>query len=186
MLGVPSSISLPTGATSVSVTGTTFSVATQINVTVTASYNGSTGQATVTILPITLTGFSLSTLGVTGGVSLTGTVWLSDIAPAGGVDVSVTSPSLLVSIASPIHVLAGSQSASFAISTSSVTSVTSVNLTASYNGSAYTLTLWLSPPQPNLASLSSARPRWMQVRRLPEQLRLQARRRSAELRASCE
>jgi trimeric autotransporter adhesin len=156
VLQVPGAVSVPTGSTSVSVTGTTFAISSQTNVTVTANYNGGSAQGSLTVVPLSLIGFSLTPLEITGGSSVTGTVWLSDIAPSGGVNVSLSSASSLVQVPSTANVAAGSSSATFTATTSGVSSVTNVIVTASYNGVSYNLTLTLVPPLPYLASLTFA------------------------------
>jgi subtilase family serine protease len=156
VLQVSGSVPVPTGATSVSVTGTTFAVSSQTNVTVTATYNGGTAQGSLTVVPLSLIGFSLNPLEITGGSSVTGTVWLSDITPSGGVNVSLSSTSSLVQVPPTVNVSAGSSSATFTATTSGVSSITNVTVTASYNGTSYNLTLTLVPPLPYLESLSFA------------------------------
>lgn len=156
VLQVSASVPVPTGATSVSVTGTTLAVSSQTNVTVTATYNGGTAQGSLTVVPLSLIGFSLNPLEITGGSSVTGTVWLSDVAPSGGVNVSLYSTSNLVQVPSTVNVAAGSSSATFTATTSGVSSVTNVTVSASYNGVSYNQTVTLVPPLPYLASLSFA------------------------------
>jgi pimeloyl-ACP methyl ester carboxylesterase len=156
VLQVPGSVAVPTGSTSVSVTGTTFSISSQTNVTVTATYNGGSAQGSASVVPLSLIGFSLSGSEVTGGSSVTGTVWLSDIAPSGGVNVSLSSASNLVQVPPTATIPSGSSSTTFTATTSGVGSVNNVTLTASYNGVSYNLILTLVPPLPYLASLSFA------------------------------
>jgi hypothetical protein len=156
VLQVPGAVSVATGSTSVSVTGATFAISSQTSVTVTANYNGGSAQGSLTVVPLSLIGFSLNTLDITGGSSVTGTVWLSDRTPSGGVNVSLSSTSSLVQVPSTVNVAAGSSSATFTATTSSVSSVTNVTVTASYNGTSYNLTLTLVPALPYLELLSFA------------------------------
>jgi hypothetical protein len=160
VLQVPSSVPLPTGATSVSVTGTTSPVAVQTSVTLTATYNLNSGQASLTVVPappITLNSFSFSPGTITGGSSVSGTVFLTGAAPAGGAAVSISSSSGLVPSIS-VTVPAGSVSAPFTLTSGGVSTVTNVSLTASYGGISQTGTLTLVPPLPFLASLSFSPP----------------------------
>ncbi|MBZ5507999.1 MAG: choice-of-anchor D domain-containing protein [Acidobacteriia bacterium] len=156
VLQVPSSVPLPTGATSVSVTGATSPVALQTSVTLTATYNLNAGQASLTVVPappITLNSFSFSPGTITGGSSVSGTVFLTGAAPSGGASVSISSSSGLVpSIV--VTVPEGSVSAPFTLTSGAVGTVTNVSLTASYGGISQTGTLTLVPPLPFLASLS--------------------------------
>jgi hypothetical protein len=153
-LQVPGSVPVPIGATSVSVAATTAGISSQTSVTVTATYNGGSAQGSVTIIPLVLIGINLATLEVTGGSSVSGTVWISGVAPAGGVNVSLSSTSSLVAVPSTVNVLQGSSSANFTTTTSAVSSVNNVTVTASYNGPSYGVMLTLVPPLPYLASLS--------------------------------
>ena len=153
-LQVPGSVPVPAGATSVLVTATTGGISSQTSVTVTATYNGGSAQGSVTIYPLVLLGFNLNPVEVTGGSNVAGTVEISGLAPSGGVNVSLSSNSTLVQLPPTVNIPQGSASASFTATTSAVSSVNNVALTASCNGVSYSLPLTLVPPLPYLASLS--------------------------------
>ena len=153
-LPVPGTVSVPSGATSISVAATTAAISSQTSVTVTATYNSGSAQGTVTIVPLVLIGFNLATLEVTGGSSVTGTVWISGAAPAGGANVSLSSTSGVVAPPPTVNIPQGSSSTNFTITTSAVSAVDNVTVTASYNGPSYGVTLTVVPPLPYLASLS--------------------------------
>ena len=157
VLQMPSSIAVPTGATSVTVAGTTSSVTSQTVVNVTANYNSSSVTGSLTIVPAPLVAvqsinFSPST--VTGGTSASGTVTLTALAPTGGTAVPLTSSSNLVQVPSTVLVPAGAWYAPFSATTSTVSSVTNATVTASYGGASQSAPITLVPPLPYLASLS--------------------------------
>jgi len=157
VLQVPSSVSLTAGANEVSITGTTFAVATQTNVTVTATYNGSSGQATLTVVPVpplVISDLGLSPTTITGGNNATGTVYLSGYAPPNGASVSLSSSSGLVQPPATVLVPAGTWYAPFSAPTSVVSSVTNVTITGTYGGATQNAVLTLVPPLPYLATLS--------------------------------
>lgn len=157
VLQVPSSVALTTGETQVPITGTTFAVGTETNVTATATYNGSSGQATLTVVPIpplVIENLGLSPSTITGGTSATGTVYLSGNAPAGGANVSLSASNGLVQPPATVLVPAGTSYAPFSAPTSAVSSVTNTTLTASYGGASHSAVLTLVPPLPYLATLS--------------------------------
>jgi hypothetical protein len=66
-----------------------------------------------------------------GGTSTTGTVSLNNIAPAGGVQVNLSSNSSYVQVPSTVNIAAGQTSATLTITTTAVTSMQSVIITAS-------------------------------------------------------
>src|SRR5262249_7511042 len=125
VLQVPSSMQLPTGATSVGVTGTTFPVSTQTTVILTATYNLNSGQASLSVAPappITLNSFGFSPGTITGGSSVNGTVFLTGAAPAGGALVAISSSSSLVSSIT-VTVPPGSSSAPFTLTSTAVNTI---------------------------------------------------------------
>jgi pimeloyl-ACP methyl ester carboxylesterase len=151
---IPSVTVLP-GATSVMVNATALNVAAQTNVSVTASYNSSSAQGSVSVIPIMLDWLSLSQDTATGGTSITGTVQLNGNAPAGGVNVVVSSSSpALTPFISPVNVVAGAAIATFTIPTSAVGALTEVTITASYGASSSSVILTLVPPLPFLQSMT--------------------------------
>jgi hypothetical protein len=155
-LQVPGTVALSPGATSVSFTGTTFSVDAQTTVTLTAGYNLSSSQATLTLVPVpplTLNTFVISPATVTGGVTVSGTVGLTAPAPSGGVNVTVSSASNLIA-STTVTVPDGSVFAPFSLTTSPVNAITDVAMTASFGGVSRNGTVTLVPPLPFVASLS--------------------------------
>jgi len=82
---------------------------------------------------------------VVGGNASTGTVNLTSAAPAGGVDVSLSSASTAVVVPGSVAVNQGATSANFGITTSTVATQTLTTLSASYNGVTKTTTFTVNP-----------------------------------------
>jgi len=134
---VPSSVTVPAGATSATFTVTTSTVATSTTVTISASDGGvpESASLTVTPQPPTPSLLKLNPTSVIGGVqSSTGTVTLSGPAPAGGAQVALSSSNTAVAtVSSSVTVPAGATSATFTVNTSVVLISTTVNISASCN-----------------------------------------------------
>ena len=97
--------------------------------------------------PPTLISLGLSPSTVTGSSSSTGTVTLNTGAPSGGVVVSLSSTNAgVAAVPDSVTVPAGSTSASFTVTTTPVNTSTPVTISGSYNGSAETATLTVTPP----------------------------------------
>jgi len=138
---VPSTVTVSAGATSATFTVSTSAVATSTGVTVSASHAGMTKTASLTVTPApppapSLSSLTLNPTTVTGGAqSSTGTVTLSGPAPAGGVQVTLSSDNTAAArVPSSVIVPAGATSASFTVNTSVVLLSTSATISASYNG----------------------------------------------------
>jgi subtilisin family serine protease len=144
---VPSTVTVPAGATSANFTVSTQAVSSATSVTVTASAGGVSRTATLTVNPapsVTLQSLTISPTSVWGGSTATGTVTLSSPAPAGGVVVQLRSSSSRASVPSSVTIPAGATSARFTIQTRSAFSITTVTITATYNGVSRSaqLTVW--------------------------------------------
>jgi thermitase len=144
---VPSTVTVPAGATSANFTVSTQAVSSATSVTITASAGGVSRTATLTVNPspsVTLQSLTISPTSVWGGSTATGTVTLSGPAPAGGVVVQLRSSSSRASVPSSITIPAGATSARFTIQTRSAFSITTVTITATYNGVSRSaqLTVW--------------------------------------------
>jgi uncharacterized repeat protein (TIGR03803 family) len=133
---VPSSITVPAGATTATfqATANNLFVLSNTVVTVTATLGNSTAQGSVTVTPgINVTSISLKPSTVTGGSSSTGTVTIASPAPSGGNEVelstsNVSTPACFrsaVTFPNIVTVAAGSTSVSFTVSTTSVSAVCS-------------------------------------------------------------
>jgi thermitase len=157
---VPSTVTVPAGATSANFTVSTQAVSSATSVTITASAGGVSRSATLTVNPpssgVTLQSLTISPTSVVGGNSATGTVTLSGPAPSGGFVVSLSSSNTNVAtVPSTVTVPAGATSANFTISTRAVSSATSVTITASAGGVSRSATLTVNPsPSVTLQSLT--------------------------------
>jgi thermitase len=146
---VPSTVTVPAGATSATFTVSTRAVSSATSVTITASAGGISRTATLTVNPspsVTLQSLTIRPTSVWGGSTATGTVTLSGPAPAGGVVVQLRSSSSRASVSSTVTVPAGATSARFTIQTRSTwwPLVETVTITATYNGVSRSaqLTVW--------------------------------------------
>ena len=144
---VPSSVTVAAGASSATFTVSTSAVVVPTTVTISAAYGGVTKSASLTVTPAPppppiLSSMTLSPSSVVGGLeSSTGTVTLTRAAPAGGVQVHLSSSNGAASVPSTVFIPGGASSASFTVSTSIVLLSTSSNISATYNGSIRTATL---------------------------------------------
>ncbi len=149
---MPSSITVPAGATSANFQIATQPVAETFNMNVFADLAGSPGrQALLLINPggtqtPTLSSVSLSPSSVVGGTSSTGTVTLSGAAPSGGAAVSLSENSSATTVPASITVPAGATSANFTVTTASVTATTSATISAVFGGVTRTAALTVNPP----------------------------------------
>src|SRR6185312_14523484 len=81
-----------------------------------------------------------------GGGSATGTVFLSEAAPAGGAVVTLASDSPTVTVPASVTVPADAVAVTFPITTTPVTATTAVSITASYAGVLQPGRLNVTPP----------------------------------------
>jgi hypothetical protein len=155
---VPASVTVAAGATSATFTVSSLSVSSTQSATISASYNGITHSASLTVNPVvvTLSSVALSPSTLIGGSSSTGQVNLSAAAPAGGAVVSLKSSSSSATLPASVTVAAGASSATFAIATTAVSSNTSSTITATVGTSSVTSTLTIQSPTPKSLVLSAS------------------------------
>jgi hypothetical protein len=104
------------------------------------------------LLTVDLSALALDTSAIIGGGTATGTVTLSAGAPADGGNIMLSSSnSAAATVPATVTVLEGATSAMFAISTFTVSSRTTVAVSATYGGSTKTATLAVYPPLPAAA-----------------------------------
>ena len=92
-----------------------------------------------------LKSFSVSPESVRGGVSAQGTVWLTQPAPSGGINVNLESDTSAVQVPSSVKVLYGNSAVYFNITTSEVSADTTAYITATLGETTNTATLTLTP-----------------------------------------
>ena len=147
-VSVPTSVTVAAGATSSPYfTITTSAVAAQTVATISASYNGVTKTANLTVNPVSLLSITLSPTSVTGGVSTTlNRVTLTGPATGSGITVNLASSNPGVTAPASVTVVAGATSSPyFKITTSAVAAQTVVTISASYNGVTKTANLTVNP-----------------------------------------
>ncbi|HET6928824.1 MAG TPA: hypothetical protein VFI45_00760, partial [Candidatus Acidoferrum sp.] len=158
----PASVTVVAGASSATFTVATSAVTASTAATITAAYAGVSKSASLTVQPsappsVTVASLSLNPTSVVGGNSSTGTVTLSGPAPAGGMQVALSSSNTTVArTPASVTVAAGATSVTFAVSTSVVSASTTVTIFAAHNGASKSATLTVKPvppPAPTLASL---------------------------------
>src|ERR1043165_3718931 len=123
-------------------------VTTPTPVTITATLNSGSASAQFTLQPPSLKSLTISPSSISRGAQPQGIVMLNGQAPAGGRVVTLTSNSPSVSPPASVVVAAGDFSASFPISSSTVTANTTATVTASYAGASAQAQVTLTPQQP--------------------------------------
>lgn len=151
LLQVPASATVPYGFTSASFTAASTAVTALTTVSVTASFNGTTVSANVTLSPapvVTLSG--LTATSVVGGQTLTGVITLNNwVRDAAGATVTLsTGDTAVVHLPASVLIPRGSSSVAFSASTSVVSGSKGVSLKATYNGSQVSTTVTISPIPP--------------------------------------
>ena len=140
---VPASVVIPAGQTTRTFTATTSPVSTATNVTVDASFGGSSVQAVLRVLPPSLKKLTVASASfVAPCQTTTGKVTLTGKAPAGGVQINLTTTNPALTIPPSVTVPAGSTNATFNISGTAVTATTTGLVKATPANSAFgTITL---------------------------------------------
>jgi uncharacterized protein (TIGR03437 family) len=110
--------------------------------TITASYNGSSANATVNLVaPVLISSLTCNPTSLGSNASSTCTVTLSQAAPAGGSAVTLSDNSTVLTVPASVTVAAAATSATFSVTTTAVSSNQSATITASYNGSSANATV---------------------------------------------
>jgi uncharacterized protein (DUF2147 family) len=141
---VPSSVSVPGGATSTTFTVTTSPVSGTAVRTVTATRGGVSRTVNMTLLA-GLTNFTVSATNVVGGTALTGTVTLGGPAGAGGVSVAIREDTSVLESPTSVTVPQGATSANFPIGTGRVGSPVTRPISAQLAGVTKTVNITLNP-----------------------------------------
>jgi hypothetical protein len=155
---VPASVTVPAGAFSATFTVSTASVTASTSATITGAFGGVTRSATLTVTPppppIGPASLSVSPATVEGGNPVTGTVFLSVGAPAGGLVVSLSSSNTAAAtVPATMIVHGGLSSGTFPVSTVAGPVTRTTTITASANGVSRTADLTVTPSA--AASLST-------------------------------
>jgi uncharacterized protein (TIGR03790 family) len=142
---VPASVQISAGSRTATFPVTTAIVTDENGVTVGIGANTGSGNLanTLAVYPL-LGGLQLSQSTVNGGQALTGTVFLNDAAPSGGVTISLTSSDPSATVPQFVSVPVGQSQMDFQIATSAVGTNTLVTISASYAGATATASLTVS------------------------------------------
>jgi uncharacterized repeat protein (TIGR03803 family) len=149
MASVPGKVAITEGNTTTSFAITTQAVTANTNVVITATVNGVSQHATLTLTPqapaITISSFTLNPTSVVAGNSSQGTVTLNNAAPSGGQAVTFTSSNAAASVTASIIIPAGSTSGTVTITTtqpatSPATAIISAGVTTGSVDAALTIT----------------------------------------------
>ena len=157
---VPETVVVPTGGFTGTFTIATSPFAGTTSVVITATLNGTTRSAALTVTggqppppSSSLQNLALSPSSLTGGQGGQGALVLSAPAPPAGASVSLSSSNPAVAaVPSSATVPGGSSSTVFDIATSAVSTATSVTITATYGGVTRTATLLVTSSAPPPAS----------------------------------
>lgn len=113
---------------------------------ISATANGVTKSAVLTVNPAGIAGIALSPTSLSGGASATGTITLGGISGANGTVVNITSSlPAVVSVPATATVPAGAKTVTFPISTASVTASTVVTITIKEGASSLGAKLTVNP-----------------------------------------
>jgi hypothetical protein len=132
---VPPTVTVPANVTSVNFSVSTAAVGATTMGNITASFSGVTKTVNVTIQPAALMSLSLNPSMVSGGSTAVGKVTLTGPAPASGIVVTLTSSqSAKAKAPSKLIIPSGARSATFDVTTTSVSRKTVVTIAASFGG----------------------------------------------------
>ncbi len=150
----PPSVTVSNGSSTANFQIQSSAVSSATPVTLTATYLGSSQSTVITLEAPTLLELVAAPTEVAGGQSSQGTVILDGPAGASGDVVGLQSSSSAATAASTVTVPAGEVSASFSISTSSVSASTPVTLTAIFNSTQQTAELTVNQPAVSTLTLT--------------------------------
>ncbi|MDX6378195.1 MAG: hypothetical protein QOE98_2498, partial [Gaiellaceae bacterium] len=154
--GVPATTTVPANSFTGSFVVSTSAVAASTSVVITATYNGDSRSATLTVTPsgassVSLQSVTASPSTVSGGNNTSAFVMLSAAAEADTtVSLSSSDPGL-VGVPASVTVATGTTARGFTVTTSSVTATTTATISATYNGVTRTATVTVTaaaPPPP--------------------------------------
>jgi hypothetical protein len=149
LLTLPTSVTVPAGATSANFTAlAALSVLSNQNAIITATLGGSSQTITIhllTLLPISSLTCSPTTLGQNAISNCT--VTLSQAAPSGGTTVALSSNNFFLSVPASVTVSAGTTTATFTAATAPFISANqTATVTATLSGASQTVTISLASP----------------------------------------
>ena len=152
---VPPTVAVAPGATSATFSISTVYVASSVSVTISASLGGVTQTDSVTVLqpPVIVSSVTFNPSTVGGGNPSNGTVLLTGPAQGDAVITLTNGSPSIITIPASVTVPSGTKSVSFPVTTQSVSSATSVAISALYVGQTTKVSLRVAPyVPPNLAT----------------------------------
>lgn len=143
---VPASVSIAANSTSKTFTVTTLPGSAVTPVTISATAGGATQSAILTVTPAAaLASVALNPATVTGGSPSAGTVTMTS-APAADATVNLASSNTsAATVPASVKVLAGTTSATFAVTSKTVAAAAASNISATYAGATRTAPLTVNP-----------------------------------------
>jgi len=155
---VPPTVNIQSGQSSTSFSDQAGTVTSPTTVTVTATYNGVSLQAQVTVNPVvptpTLTTFTISPNTISSGQSATLSLGLSGTTSSTAtISLSSNNPSAFP-VPPTVNIQAGQSSTSFSDQAGTVTSPTTVTVTATYNGVSLQAQVTVNPVVPTIFFIS--------------------------------
>lgn len=142
---LPGSVTIPPGQSSATFTVNTAGASPQ-SVTITATLNGQSKTAQLTITAATIGSVRLNPSNVPGGTTSTGTVTLTGTVGSPGFLVTLASNSKDATVPKSVTVQPGQTTVSFTVKTSSVSAQTEATITASNAATKKTAVLTITPP----------------------------------------
>ncbi|MHB9002368.1 MAG: hypothetical protein ACYC9N_22970, partial [Thermoanaerobaculia bacterium] len=157
---VPQPIVIPAGGTAGQTTMPTAPVTATTPVVVSGTLDGITQSTTITLEPppVTIAALTIAPASLVGSNDATGTVTLTDRAPAPGIEIELFSSDAAAAVPATVLVPGGSLGAAFRVATSVVTASTAVTITATHAVTSKTALVTLLPPAGNYVSSLSATP----------------------------
>jgi peptidoglycan/xylan/chitin deacetylase (PgdA/CDA1 family) len=132
---VPTTVTAPAGATSVTFPITSSWVNTSTVVTLTITYNSKSLSCTFTVVPKAPNQLLLDATSVKSGGSVLGHVWLNAPAPAGGATVTLSTDNALGSVPTQVVIPEGWFHMDFTVTTKKATAASTViHVSATYDG----------------------------------------------------
>ena len=153
---VPTTVTVASGATSATFSIATTGVTSQFNAKVTATLGNKSVVGFLTVEPTVSFSVALAASTVGGGASTVGTVTLAAAAPAGGLQIQVSSNNAAVKVQPSIRIPSGKTTGQFDVLTTGVAKSTTATITASIGGVSETADLTVTPPTLSGVSVENA------------------------------
>ena len=148
----PATVTVPAGQTSLSVQIPTKTVLSQVDAVITATLNGVSRTANLSLTAPVLTSIALNPSTIRGGEDATLTVQLTSVAPTGGVTVVLASTNAALVVPSTVTVPGGETTVKVTLSSRAVNETVNGLLSASFAG--VTKSVQVSVLAPVMASLT--------------------------------